>query len=336
MRIQLSKFATFALLFTLWMGLSAFYNGEEYGKAAYYADKLHGRKTASGEPYNKEDFTCAHKTYPFGTKLKVTNLDNGYSVIVRVTDRGPFHEGYVVDISRAAAESIGLVKAGVARVKVEQAIEEKVGPTKEKILPVEVPATGAAPATPSAPAPAQYSTPSGTTAKGVTSAPASAVRNTQLIKSHEQAPAPSTAPATVSTATRPAQYSTSSPAPDPRPQTVSTASSTTAKGAPASTTPEPPQTTLFKVSITQAPKKGFGIQVSTLLDADNVLPIVKKIESQWPGKSLVLSSYNATADVTTYKVIIGAFADKASADAQYKLAKKKGYKDSFIVDLSTL
>lgn len=335
MRIQLSKFATFALLFTLWMGLSAFYNGEEYGKAAYYADKLHGRKTASGEPYNKEDFTCAHKTYPFGTKLKVTNLDNGYSVIVRVTDRGPFHEGYVVDISRAAAESIGLIKAGVARVKVEQAAEEKTGPTKEKILPAEAPTTGAVPA---APQPAQYSTPGTTTAKGVSSAPAT-VRNTQLIKSHEQAAAAASAPATASAAVRPAQYSTSSPAPDPRPQTVTTTpANTTAKGAaaPVTTTPEPPQTTLFKVSITEAQKKGFGIQVSTLLDADNVLPIVKKIESQWPGKSLVLSSYNASADVTTYKVIIGAFGDKASADAQYKLAKKKGYKDSFIVDLSTL
>ncbi len=93
----------------------------EYGKAAYYSDKLQGRKTSSGEPYDKAKLTCAHKTHPFGTTLRITRVDNNMSVLVKVNDRGPFHEGYVVDLSRAAAEKIDLVKAGVARVKVEVA-----------------------------------------------------------------------------------------------------------------------------------------------------------------------------------------------------------------------
>ncbi len=92
---------------------------QEYGEASYYSDKLHGRNTASGEPYNKNEMTAAHKTHPFGTMLRVTHLDNNRSVVVRVNDRGPFKPGRVVDVSRKAAEQLDLVRAGVARVRVE-------------------------------------------------------------------------------------------------------------------------------------------------------------------------------------------------------------------------
>lgn len=91
----------------------------EYGKCGYYADNLHGRKTASGEKYDKNLLTCAHKTLAFGTKIRVTRLDNKKSVIVRVNDRGPYMDGYVVDLSRKAAEKIGLIRDGVTRVKIE-------------------------------------------------------------------------------------------------------------------------------------------------------------------------------------------------------------------------
>lgn len=91
----------------------------EYGKCGYYADNLHGRKTASGEKYDKSLLTCAHKTLAFGTKIRVTRLDNKKSVIVRVNDRGPYMDGYVVDLSRKAAEKIGLIRDGVTRVKIE-------------------------------------------------------------------------------------------------------------------------------------------------------------------------------------------------------------------------
>lgn len=93
----------------------------EVGNAVYYADYLHGKKTASGELYDKNAFTCAHKTLAYGTILKVTRLDNGKSVNVRVNDRGPFGEGLVVDISRAAASQIGLLRDGKTRVSIEMA-----------------------------------------------------------------------------------------------------------------------------------------------------------------------------------------------------------------------
>lgn len=88
-------------------------------EASYYAEKYHGRKTASGEIFNMNAFTCAHKTLPFGTVLRVTNLSNNKSVDVRVNDRGPFVKGREIDVSKAAAQKLGMIKTGTARVKIE-------------------------------------------------------------------------------------------------------------------------------------------------------------------------------------------------------------------------
>lgn len=89
------------------------------GKASYYSNSLHGRKMSNGERYDRNAFTCAHKTLPFGTRLKVTNPQNGKEVEVRVTDRGPYAHGRIIDLSYAAARELGMIASGVAYVKVE-------------------------------------------------------------------------------------------------------------------------------------------------------------------------------------------------------------------------
>lgn len=91
----------------------------DQGYAVFYADYLHGQSTALGEIYNKYELTCAHKTLPLGTLVKVTRVDNGQSVTVRVNDRGPYDEGVVVDLSWAAANKIGLIRSGRTIVRVE-------------------------------------------------------------------------------------------------------------------------------------------------------------------------------------------------------------------------
>jgi rare lipoprotein A len=91
----------------------------EGGEASYYARLLEGRPTASGEIYRGSALTAAHRTLPFGTHLRVTNLTNGRSVEVRVNDRGPFHRRRVVDLSRAAAERLDMVHRGHAAVRLE-------------------------------------------------------------------------------------------------------------------------------------------------------------------------------------------------------------------------
>lgn len=91
----------------------------EQGIGSWYGYKFHGRRTSNGEIYDMYGMTAAHKTLPLPAYVRVTNLDNGRSVVVRVNDRGPFHEGRVIDLSYAAAAKLDYVNKGTARVKVE-------------------------------------------------------------------------------------------------------------------------------------------------------------------------------------------------------------------------
>ena len=102
--------------------LTSFMNaqGVQTGKASFYAMKFSGRKTASGERLHHDSLTCAHRTYPFGTQLKVTNPSNGKTVIVRVTDRGPYVKGRIIDLSVRAARELGIISQGIAPVIVER------------------------------------------------------------------------------------------------------------------------------------------------------------------------------------------------------------------------
>lgn len=90
----------------------------ERGKASFYAKSFNGRRTASGERLHPDSLTCAHRSYPFGTKVRVLNPANGRSVVVRVTDRGPFVRGRIIDLSWRAAKELGIIAQGVAMVVV--------------------------------------------------------------------------------------------------------------------------------------------------------------------------------------------------------------------------
>ncbi|WP_236264011.1 septal ring lytic transglycosylase RlpA family protein [Dysgonomonas sp. Marseille-P4677] len=100
---------------------------QDIGYATFYGAKFNNRKTASGEIYRKDSLVCAHKTFPFGTILKIKNLENDKEVIVRVIDRGPFRKKFVIDLSYAAAKQLEMVRKGVVKV----AISEQ----KTEILP---------------------------------------------------------------------------------------------------------------------------------------------------------------------------------------------------------
>ena len=89
------------------------------GKASWYGNAHHGKKTASGEIYDMDAMTAAHRTLPLGTKVRVTNVDNGKSVVVRINDRGPFIRGRVIDLSRAAARELAPLATGVLSVRIE-------------------------------------------------------------------------------------------------------------------------------------------------------------------------------------------------------------------------
>jgi len=87
------------------------------GMASWYGREFRGRRTASGERFNPNDMTCAHRTLPFGTRLQVTNLSNQQKAVVRVNDRGPFVRGRIIDVSQHAAQVLGFVRQGSVKVR---------------------------------------------------------------------------------------------------------------------------------------------------------------------------------------------------------------------------
>jgi rare lipoprotein A len=89
------------------------------GVASWYGPRHHGQPTASGQPFDMRAMVAAHRTLPLGTRVRVTNLDNGRSVVVQIVDRGPYVDGRVLDVSQAAAEALDMVERGVARVRLE-------------------------------------------------------------------------------------------------------------------------------------------------------------------------------------------------------------------------
>ena len=92
---------------------------KEKGIASWYSDSFHGKRTANGEIYDKNGLTAAHKTLPLPSIVRVTNLDNGKSVIVRVNDRGNFAKGRIIDLSKKAAQNLGFIQKGLVKVEVE-------------------------------------------------------------------------------------------------------------------------------------------------------------------------------------------------------------------------
>ncbi|TGX83871.1 septal ring lytic transglycosylase RlpA family protein [Palleniella muris] len=105
---------------------------QQKGKATYYSKRATGARTASGARLHHDSLVCAHKTHPFGTRLKVTNLRNSKSVIVKVIDRGPFRRGCVIDLSWRAAKEIDMINQGVAMVMVSVVKDEVHTPYKLK------------------------------------------------------------------------------------------------------------------------------------------------------------------------------------------------------------
>ena len=116
-------FMTFALIM-LMLSFTAIASASEKGHASWYGEVFHGKKTASGEVFNMYDYTAAHNDYEFGTKLRVTNVENNKSVVVRVNDRGPYSGNRIIDLSKKAFSEIASLDDGVIKVKVEKVSDD--------------------------------------------------------------------------------------------------------------------------------------------------------------------------------------------------------------------
>ncbi|CAA6809971.1 MAG: Rare lipoprotein A precursor [uncultured Sulfurovum sp.] len=121
----LTKYIILTLLFAFSAPAYAKNKKVQIGKGSWYGKRFQGRLTANGERYNMYAYTAAHKTLPFNTMVKVTNLKNNRSIIVRINDRGPYIKGRIIDLSYLAAKKLGYVNRGVAKLKVKVLYKQK-------------------------------------------------------------------------------------------------------------------------------------------------------------------------------------------------------------------
>lgn len=271
---------------------------QEFGLASYYSDKFQGKPTASGTPYDKKELTAAHKTLPFGTIIKVTRLDNKKSVTVKVNDRGPYIGGRIVDLSRAAAERIGLITDGTAQVKVEvvdRMTNEEVAAaeTKKEVKKEETNTTNTK-------------------------------KETSKVASTNQEQKTASSKSSSNNKKSPSKNSSNSNA-----GTATPASNRLV-------TLQNYQTyDLYKIELSRPASKGFGVQVASLTNYENVLKQVADLQGKF-FKNILLSIEPGSNAQPVYKIILGPF-DNADSAENYKkdVAKKTGIK-GFVVNLDEI
>lgn len=281
--------------------------------ASFYSDDYHGRKTAYGDIYNKNQYTCAHKVHPYGSLLKVTRLDNNRSVRVKVIDKGPFIKGRIVDLSRAAAAALDLIKDGEARVKVEVVKRGKPGVAERE---QEKPKARTAD-----PRPARVAEQEEDKRNAIRDAPESYENRNQLPErpllsepsennQARQSPPAITNP--VATPARPVAQ------PEAMPSQGRVGEDYQKYG-------------LYKISLNRVPAEGFGVQVISLTDYQNVLKHIADLQAQW-FKDIMINVEPGN-DKPIYKIILGPFETREQADAYKDNMKRKYNINGFVVSL---
>ncbi len=305
MRITMRFFLLMLFFSGTFQGIAQ--SDEYYGVASFYSDEFHGRKTASGEVYNKNKFTAAHKSLPFGTTIRVTRIDNKQSVKVRINDRGPYIKGRIVDLSRVAAERLGILKDGNANVKIE--VLGKNVATDD--------ATTAAPPKKTAPT-VEKEKPTQTTKEYDNKSvglPPKVVKSVDdvVVKPKEKKAAP--APKKEVKAPAPKNIASEMPA-------------TRVRGR------DYRDYDLYKVQILRPERQGYGVQVASLTNYENVMKQVAQLQEKWFNNVLV--SVEPGKGKPIYKILLGPFPDMATAKSYKSQLKRKKKITGFIVDLSTL
>jgi rare lipoprotein A len=305
------KLQHFSLLFFLsfcFVALNA--QAEEYGMASYYGDEFHGGATASGEAYDKNKLTAAHKTLPMGTKVRVTRLDNKKSVVVRINDRGPYLKGRIIDLSGRAATTLDMIADGTTEVKIE--VLGKGGAKKATSTIAKKPV----------------------------------IPEQQIPQKKVSTPASSKAKeATVAVKAKAKTKAAAAPAPKKRPKATALEPDVlTAKGATkANETPEFDLVTakdykeydLYKIQVMRPKKKGYGVQVGSFSDYSNVMKKVAELQGQW-FKNILISVEKGSAGQKIYKLILGPFPDQKTASSYKKHAKKNKKINGFVVSLEDI
>lgn len=311
------------LPFTLW-GQAVGTTGT--GLASYFSNEFHGSTTKYGEVYNRNDLVAAHKTYPYNSRVRVTNLDNNQQVTVRVVDQGPFIQGRIIEVSYRAAELLGMLESKTARVHVELLSNGDAAAAR----PEDSPAGRLADQTPQV-------TPPPPPTPGVLAPPS----NTS------PAPPPAAArPAASAPAPIPAERVVTAPAPSAindranSPQEA-TATAEQSKGKKEVVTYAPVQNKLFtkgqfgaglyKVEIREPGSGTHGVQIAALSSLESAMQEVAKLQGKW-FENILLHCVETDGKMS-YKIILGPHDSQATASSYAKQLAKKHKIKGFVVAL---
>jgi len=302
------KLQHFSLLFFFsfcFVALNA--QAEEYGLASQYGDEFDGSATASGQAYDKNKLTAAHKTLAMGTKVRVTRLDNKKSVVVTINDRGPYIKGRIIDLSGRAAAALDML--GDVKTEVKLEVLGKGGASKPKPKPTTV----SKPIIPKSTVPVKKPEVAKTTP-------------TKTAVPPKKRPAAATSEPIVIT-----------------PKGKDKAKITTKKTKPVEEASEFELVTskdyneydLYKVQLTRPAKEGYGVQIGVFSDYNNTMKLVAELQGQW-FKNILMSIEKGKEGAKKYKLILGPFPDMATATSYKKHAKKNKKLDGFVVSLANI
>lgn len=291
---------------------------EEYGLASYYSDDFQGRSTAYGETYDKDQLTCAHKRYPYGTMLRVTRLDTKKSVNVKVTDKGPFIKGRVVDLSRRAAEILGIIGQGAVEVKVEKVTSGSSRAADVAPEPAPVPDRPVASPRVEEDIPAAASTsPERRPEPEVVPEPEPEVRPARPVEEVAEETPITSQP--IKTETRVTD------------ETVRTKPDRNALVGDDYTTYG-----LYRIVLERPGKNAnYGVQVASFSNYENVLQKVADLQAKWFDNILV-SIEPGTNGSNAYKVILGPFSDQKTAQHYQESLRSRYRIKGFVLELSGL
>lgn len=293
--IKLNYILVVLISFIAWTASAA----QEFGLASVYSSKFQGSRTASGEIFNHNQLTAAHRRLPFGSLVKITRTDNGKSVIVRINDRGPFVSERVTDLSKAAGSKLGISADDEVRVKIEEVNDTKIqdNKTSSSIRLNNIPLSRQSPRPVPMPDPAEY-----VASKGIVERPVSIPREYKI-----------TTNKTPSTPTVEVKKNSSLTVAAPKePQVISK------KGFVALKMNKPEATS------------GYAIQVAVLSNHENMVKKVDKLDDSF--KNVFVSITKGKDGDPDYRVMIGPFNNQADASNYLKIVKRKNI-DGFVVSL---
>jgi len=307
------------LLVLLLLFLAPTLSAQERGIASYYSDSFQGRKTASGEKYDKGKMTGAHKTLPFGTIVKVTRVDNGRSVKIRINDLGPYISGRIVELSGKAGEALGLYEDGLAEVTVEVLGRSEQTPTLADSRPGA--ASSGLPPTPTLKVPAT------TTAKAVPkeNVPPTKplITDNKLVEKGPEKPRTYNKPVKIETPVARERKTTKKAAAPQKSEVIGFE--------PASKFSVGKS---YKIEVLENTNKTvrYGVQVAAVKDIDGMLALVTTYQGKW-FDDVYVNVETAADGKPIYKLVLGSFEDRDKAENYKRSMKKRKKMDGFVVEL---